>query len=76
MKKLSANASRGHEGLLHHQPVQLWDLKSKELRKEIEVCKAKLSGLNIIRSQNVNVFCFFAPKENFQLGNFEAIFLP
>ena len=76
MKKLSG----GHEGLarsphscttvLHHQPVQLWEIKSKELKRKIKVFKAKLSGLNIIRSKNVNVFRYFAPKVHFQLGTF------
>ena len=56
--------------MLYRQPVQLWELKSKELKKEIKVFKAKLSGLNIIRSINVNVFRYFAPKVHFQLGTF------
>ena len=56
--------------MLYRQPVQLWELKSKELKKEIKVFKAKLSGLNIIRSENVNVSSCFAPKVHFQLGTF------
>ena len=43
-------------------------VESKDLRKES--LRAKLSGLNIIRSKNVNVFRYFASKVHFQLGTF------
>ena len=44
--------------------------KSKVLKRKIKVFKAKLSGLNTIRSKKVNVFRYFAPKVHFQLGTF------